>query len=79
LLFNLEQDPYEQNNLATSDETNLGRLREQLLRLLADTREPYFDVLIEYGVAPDGPTINVSNRQLGQISPAWADMIHTPS
>jgi hypothetical protein len=62
-----------------SDETNRGRLRGQLLQLLADTREPYFDVLIEHGVVPDGPTINVSNRQLGQISPAWADMIHTPS
>jgi len=61
-MFDLENDPYEQHDLAASDIANRKRLRRQLLKMLAATREPYFDVLIEHGIAINPPTIDVSDR-----------------
>jgi arylsulfatase A-like enzyme len=49
-LFNLAADPFEQRNLATSE--TCRPMRERLLKLLAATREPFFDVIIEHGVVP---------------------------
>jgi hypothetical protein len=43
--------------------------------MLADTREPYFDVLIEHGVQPEGPTLNPSQSRRDGIAPYWDDMI----
>jgi len=59
LLFDLENDPYELKNLAGSKGVVCKKMRKQLLRLLKETREPYFDVLIEHGVDMNPPTIDV--------------------
>jgi hypothetical protein len=78
LLFDLVDDPYEQKNLATQDPETCLRMRHVLLEALSATREPYFDVLIEHGTAPEKFVINVSDRWRGGIAPTWKDMIHTP-
>jgi arylsulfatase A-like enzyme len=75
LLFDLKKDPYEQNNLAAAAPSTCAELRGSLLKMLADTREPYFDVLIEHGVQPEGPTLNPSQRRRDGIAPHWDDMI----
>lgn len=62
LLFDLETDPFEQRNLAGTDPAQLARMRALLLEELARTREPYFDVLIEHGVRPEGPVLDVSGH-----------------
>ena len=33
-----------------------------LLALLSESREPYFDVLIEHGVPAEGPVIDVASK-----------------
>lgn len=83
-LFDLENDPYEQNNLASIDTERCTIMRRQLLTLLHETREPYFDVLIEHGVAPDVPTLDVSEAAnnlfvegKALLSPSWAAGIVT--
>ncbi len=60
LLFDLASDPFEKRNLARTDEAQRAAMERLLLQLLSDSREPYFDVLIEHGVEPDGPVIDVS-------------------
>lgn len=60
VLFDLQADPFEMNNLAETDPEQLGKMRELLLHMLAETREPYFDVLIEHGVTPEWPPTDVS-------------------
>lgn len=60
VLFDLETDPCEMNNLAETDPERLGKMRRRLLALLAETREPYFDVLIEHGAPLEWPPIDVS-------------------
>ena len=50
LLFDLENDPFEQNNLADRNPPECDRQRARLLEMLAETRDPYWDVLIEHGV-----------------------------
>ncbi len=78
LLYDLRADPYEMNNIAAKEPATKARLRQGLLDLLFESREPYFDVLMEYGVAPERPIINVSNRFNDGIAPTWKDMIITP-
>lgn len=63
LLFDLHADPYEMNNLAAKDPDLCRSMRKRLLELLAASREPYFDVLIEHGVTPMGPVIDVSGEK----------------
>lgn len=76
LLFDLENDPFEQSNLASSDPENCENMRQLLLDLLAETREPYFDVLIEHGVPPEGPVLDVGESHgKGLLSPIWPDMV----
>ncbi|MFZ0548373.1 MAG: sulfatase-like hydrolase/transferase [Candidatus Promineifilaceae bacterium] len=77
LLYDLQNDPYEMDNIADSEPEIRERLKEELLRLLAESREPYFDVLIQNGVPPAQPVINVSERWRGGIAPTWQDMIIT--
>ena len=77
LLFDLEKDPYEQTNLVDTQTEIRNQLRRQLLKTLAETREPYFDVLIEHGVKLEIPVINVSTRKHGGISPTWEEVIQT--
>lgn len=78
LLFDLQNDPYERENALAANAEVAARLRRELLRLLRATREPYFDVLMEHGVVPARPVINVSARWRGGVAPTWDDMIHTP-
>jgi len=61
LLFDLENDPYELDNLAEKNFEKRDDMKRLLLKLLAETREPYFDVLIEHGVQAEGPVIDVSS------------------
>lgn len=59
-LFNLVEDPYEMNNLATSDPEKLAEMRRLLLDVMAEAREPYYDVVMEYGVPCDRPDVDAS-------------------
>ena len=60
LLFDLQADPYEINNLAQQNRVQCEVMRTRLLQMLDETRDPYWDVLIEHGVEPDGPVIDAS-------------------
>jgi arylsulfatase A-like enzyme len=75
LLFDLENDPGELTNLAEADPQQCAHMRQRLLRLLAEAREPYFDVLIEHGVQAEGPVRNVSTSNPARLSPHWADLV----
>ena len=59
VLFDLENDPYEMENVAERLPEQCVKMRQLLLRVLAETREPYFDVLIEHGVVPPWPPMDV--------------------
>lgn len=63
-LFDLSADPCEQRNLATPE--TCRPMRERLLQLLAATREPFFDVIIEHGVEPPA--------RVNYLPLAYADM-----
>ena len=75
LLFDLQEDPYEVTNLAEGRPDLCAELRARLLEELKATREPYFDVLIEHGVAPDRPALNIARWPTTGVSPAWKGMI----
>ena len=75
LLYDLTNDPYEQHNLAQADSATCAQMRQSLLHLLAETREQYFDVLIEHGVPPEGPVRDVGESGNGRIAPVWTDLI----
>lgn len=60
VLFDLEADPCEMDNLAETNSEQLAKMKAMLLNLLAETREPYFDVLIEHGTMPEWPPTDVS-------------------
>jgi arylsulfatase A-like enzyme len=62
-LFDLANDPYEMENLAESQPEQCARLRQLLLHVLDETREPYFHVLIEHGVTPPWPPVDVSKLE----------------
>jgi len=61
LLFDLTADPWEMNNLAESDPGRCAGFRQRLLELLAASREPFFDVIIEHGVPQVKPDIDVAS------------------
>ena len=75
LLFDLHADPYEQNNLASTEIKQRNQCRQELLNLLAQTREPYFDVIMEHGVPVEGPVQDVSADSPGGLAPTWKDTI----
>ena len=60
VLFDLEDDPYELQSLAETQPALCSAMRKLTLRRLAETREPYFDVLMEHGVVPAWPPVDVS-------------------
>lgn len=62
VVYDLQADPFEQRNLAGGDPKTCTRLRHRLLELLAETRDPFWDVLIEHGVACDGPVVNANEN-----------------
>jgi len=78
LLFDLAADPDETTNLAASEPETRDRLRDRLLELLRETREPYFDVLIEHGVDLMGPVTDVSGARPGGLAPTWDGTIQPP-
>ena len=59
-LYDLEADPFEQRNVAQSQPDQCTAMRQRLVEMLRETRDPYWDVLIEDGVEPDGPTLDVN-------------------
>lgn len=63
LLFDLEQDPYETNNLAETHPDVRRQMRLRLLDLLRELREPYFDVLIQHGVSCAADGVNVADEE----------------
>ncbi len=76
LLFDLENDPFEMNNLIESDPDTCAAMRGKLLELLAESREPYFDVLIEDGAPLQGPALDVGeSRRKGNLAPVWPDFV----
>jgi arylsulfatase A-like enzyme len=60
VLFDLQMDPYELDNVAETNSEQLVAMRRLLLKTLDETREPYFDVLIEHGAPLVWPPIDVS-------------------
>lgn len=60
LLLNLSDDPFETENLAESNPEKTAEMRQMLLEELRKNREPFFDVIVEQGIAPDHPDIDVS-------------------
>lgn len=52
-LHDLEADPAELHNLAGDRPEVTGQFRARLLQALRETREPFFDVIIEHGVRPE--------------------------
>jgi arylsulfatase A-like enzyme len=79
-LFDLETDPYELQDLASSTPEVRIQLRTRLLEMLDETREPFFDVIIEHGVVP--PASNYIKdfegwknvvRRLGGLEPPDVD------
>jgi arylsulfatase A-like enzyme len=77
LLFDLKDDPYELNNLAETQPDRQQQFHGKLLQMLAETRDPYFDVLMEHGVKPESPVIDASGTTPGGLAPTWADMIQS--
>lgn len=76
LLFDLHADPYEMENLAGEAPDRCAELRSRLLALLAESREPYFDVLIEHGVPPAGPVLDVGEfTGRGLLAPIWPELV----
>lgn len=63
-LYDLAADPWQLRDRSADWPEERARLRALLLRRLAETREPYFDVLIEHGVASLEP-VDVSGREDG--------------
>jgi arylsulfatase A-like enzyme len=59
-LFDLGKDPYELNDLSAANPEQLEKMKHLLLRVLAENREPYFDVLIEHGATLEWPPYDVS-------------------
>ena len=75
LLFDLEEDPYELKNMAAERPDIREAMKDRLLALLAESREPYFDVLIRDGVKPERPSKNVARKWKSGVFPGWDDLI----
>lgn len=60
LLFDLESDPHEMRNLAPGNPEHCAACRERLLVLLRESREPFFDVILEHGVRPPADWISLN-------------------
>lgn len=77
-LHDLRADPCELENLADSRPEQRERMKTRLLKLLRETRDPYFDVLIEHGVPAAGPVSDVSNRETFREGVYWKAGLTTP-
>jgi len=76
MLFDLEDDPYEMNNLVESQPERAAEARQRVLRMLDETRDPYFDVIISHGVGTV-PSKNVSfyNHQSKAYPPGCLTLV----
>ncbi len=75
-LFDLDVDPCEQHNLADRQPQCRQAMRERLLALLAATREPFFEVIIQHGAPVRQPVhyLPPPHPDMGFPSdPWWAD------
>ncbi|MDX1359265.1 MAG: sulfatase-like hydrolase/transferase, partial [Clostridia bacterium] len=63
LLFDLEKDPYEMDNLAYKNAILREKMKKELLELLLETREPFFDVIINHGHSMNEKDIDVSVKE----------------
>ena len=78
-LFDLENDPYELDDLSIRNPELLHKMRTTLLALLSESREPYFDVLIEHGVPAEGPVVDVAPKSGHRDGVLWkGGMISKP-
>ncbi len=75
VLYDLDADPYEMNDLADTQPERCAECRTRLLELLRETRDSYFDVLIEHGAPIAGPTYDVGTDERTGQHPAWRDTI----
>ena len=66
LLYDLHADPFELRNLAAP--AQCAAWQEPLLRALAETREPFFDVLLRHGVAPPASFGDLEGRRVRPLS-----------
>jgi len=66
-MYDLHEDPFEQTNLAATQPQQCAALRDRLVEMLREARDPYWDVLIEDGVEPDGPTLDVNTGEPPQL------------
>ncbi|MEE3042312.1 MAG: sulfatase-like hydrolase/transferase [Candidatus Latescibacterota bacterium] len=62
-MYDLQEDPFERVNLAASNPDQCVAMRRRLVEMLREARDPYWDVLIEDGVEPDGPTLDVNTGE----------------
>ncbi|MEE3262105.1 MAG: sulfatase-like hydrolase/transferase [Candidatus Latescibacterota bacterium] len=62
-MYDLQEDPFERVNLAASNPDQCMAMRRRLVEMLREARDPYWDVLIEDGVEPDGPTLDVNTGE----------------
>lgn len=60
VLFDLVNDPYEMTNLAAERPEQVAEMRKILVHELRRNQEPFFDIIIEQGIAPDRADIDVS-------------------
>ncbi|MHC4887632.1 MAG: sulfatase family protein, partial [Planctomycetota bacterium] len=76
-LHDLQRDPFEMTNLAASNPAMREKLKGRLQELLRETRDPYFDVLMDHGVTP--PAVrDVSDRKSHEAGMRWKAGITPP-
>ena len=61
-LASVREQYHARGEALTAAHSEQATLRERLLVLLRESRDPYFDVLIEHGVKPSGPSVNVAPK-----------------
>ena len=62
-MYDLQVERFERVNLAASNPDQCVAMRRRLVEMLREARDPYWDVLIEDGVEPDGPTLDVNTGE----------------
>ncbi len=63
LLFDIAQDPYEMDNLAEKNPVLRDKMQKELLELMQENREPFFDVIIKHGHTMNEKDIDVSVKE----------------
>ena len=71
-LYDLRNDPFELHNVAADQPVVKMKLKQLLRQRMSELREPYFDVLMDYGVSMNAPTIDVDETGDTQNHPELA-------